>query len=177
MEHFLATCVRTKTVFENRLKHLKDCDTVEICNHELEKLEVNSGPLSFDLKTMGLPSSVKDLGWSTDKACFSWLLVCAFPSMTTCQLAIEVYQWGFEFFMETVETKLPEGHCPSFSFLILSRCFCFIAGLWKLIRLRTLPPSTSTSNGSRGLPALTLWGGTNSIPAGGHLCLSATCRT
>ena len=53
MEHHFTTYVRTKTVFENRLKHLKDYDTVKIYNCELDKLNANSGPLLFHLKVRG----------------------------------------------------------------------------------------------------------------------------
>jgi len=53
MEHYFTTYIRTKTVFKNRLKHLKDYDTVKIYNYELDKLNVNSGPLLFDLKVRG----------------------------------------------------------------------------------------------------------------------------
>jgi len=53
MEHCFTTYIRTKTVFKNRLKHLKDYDTVKIYNYELDKLNVNSGPLLFDLKVRG----------------------------------------------------------------------------------------------------------------------------
>ena len=53
MEHLLATYIRTKTVFKNRLKHLKDYDTVKIYNYELDKLDADSGPLLCDLKVRG----------------------------------------------------------------------------------------------------------------------------
>jgi len=53
MEHLLATCIRTETVFKNRSKHLKDHDAVKICNCEPDKLNANSGPLLCDLKVRG----------------------------------------------------------------------------------------------------------------------------
>jgi len=53
MEHFLTTCIRFKTVFKSRLKHLKDYDTVKVYNYELDKLNANSGPLLCDLKVGG----------------------------------------------------------------------------------------------------------------------------
>lgn len=53
MEHFFTTYVRTKTVFKQRLKDLKDYNTVKIYIYELDKLGVNNGPLLFRLKQTG----------------------------------------------------------------------------------------------------------------------------
>jgi len=53
MEHFFTTYVRTKTVFNHRLKDLKTYDHVKIYVYELVKLEVNHGPLLWHLKQKG----------------------------------------------------------------------------------------------------------------------------
>lgn len=53
MEHLLTTYVRTKTVFKQRLKDLKDYDTVKLYIYELEKLGFHHGPLLWSLKERG----------------------------------------------------------------------------------------------------------------------------
>lgn len=53
MEHFFTTYVRTKTVFKQRLKDLKDYKFVKIYVYELVKLGVNHGPLLYSLKQRG----------------------------------------------------------------------------------------------------------------------------
>lgn len=53
MEHPFTTYVRTKNVFKNRLKDLKDYGTVKIYVYELNKLGFNSGPLLYKLKERG----------------------------------------------------------------------------------------------------------------------------
>lgn len=52
-EHILATFIRTKTVFKNRLKDLKNYDKVKVYVYELEKLGCNHGPLLWRLKQQG----------------------------------------------------------------------------------------------------------------------------
>jgi len=52
-EIFFAPFVRTKTLFKQRLKDLKRCDSVRVCTHELDKLGVNNGPLLWRLKMDG----------------------------------------------------------------------------------------------------------------------------
>jgi len=53
MEHFFTTYIRTKTLFQHRLKDLKDYETVRIYLYELNKLGVNSGPLLYSLRERG----------------------------------------------------------------------------------------------------------------------------
>jgi len=52
-EHPLVTYIRTKTVFQNRLKRVKDYTKVKLYVYELEKLGYNSGPLLYYLKEKG----------------------------------------------------------------------------------------------------------------------------
>lgn len=51
-EHFFTTYVRTKNVFQQRLKDLKSYDTVRIYMYELDKLNIN-GPLLYSLRQNG----------------------------------------------------------------------------------------------------------------------------
>lgn len=53
MEHLFTTYVRTKTVFKQRLKNLKDYSTVKIYMYELDKLGYNNGPLLYGLRAKG----------------------------------------------------------------------------------------------------------------------------
>lgn len=53
MEHLLTTYIRTKTVFNHRLKDLKDYTTVKVYVYELKKLGCDRGPLLYDLKSRG----------------------------------------------------------------------------------------------------------------------------
>lgn len=53
MEHFFTTYIRTKLLFQHRLKDLKDYSKVKIYVYELKKLGVNSGPLLHSLKARG----------------------------------------------------------------------------------------------------------------------------
>lgn len=52
MEHYFTTYVRTKSVFQHRLKDLKSYDTVKVYLYELEKLGVR-GALLYSLKQKG----------------------------------------------------------------------------------------------------------------------------
>lgn len=52
-EHYFTTYVRTKTVFQYRLKDLKNYDSVKIYVYELKKLGMNDGPRLYDLKIKG----------------------------------------------------------------------------------------------------------------------------
>lgn len=52
-EHVLTTFVRTKHVFQHRLKDLKTYDHVKVYVYELEKLGCNSGPLLHRLRERG----------------------------------------------------------------------------------------------------------------------------
>lgn len=51
-EHFFTTFVRTKTVFQTRLKDLKDYNKVKVYVYELKKLGV-TGPVLFHLQQLG----------------------------------------------------------------------------------------------------------------------------
>lgn len=52
-EHRFTTYVRTKTVFKNRLKDLKDYSSVKIYIYELDKLGVNNGQILHALRSRG----------------------------------------------------------------------------------------------------------------------------
>lgn len=52
-EHPLTTYIRTKIVFQQRLKDLPDYDKVKIYQYELKKLGFDSGPLLYKLKLRG----------------------------------------------------------------------------------------------------------------------------
>lgn len=52
-EHILTTYIRTKTVFKNRLKDLKDYETVKVYLYELDKLGANNGFLLNSLRSRG----------------------------------------------------------------------------------------------------------------------------
>ena len=52
-EHILTTFVRTKHVFQHRLKDLKSYDNVKVYVYELEKLGCNSGQLLHNLRERG----------------------------------------------------------------------------------------------------------------------------
>lgn len=53
MEHHLTTYIRTKLVFQHRLKRLNNYDTVRIYKYELKKLGCDKGPLLYALKSRG----------------------------------------------------------------------------------------------------------------------------
>lgn len=52
-EHEFTTYVRTKTVFQYRLKDLNDYSCVKICIYELRKLGVNNGKILHRLRQLG----------------------------------------------------------------------------------------------------------------------------
>jgi hypothetical protein len=52
MEHYFTTYIRTKTVFQHRLKDLKSYDSVKIYLYKLDKLGVK-GMLLYSLRERG----------------------------------------------------------------------------------------------------------------------------
>ena len=95
MEHLLTTYIRTKTVFNHRLKDLKDYDSVKLYVYELKKLGCDNGPLLYGLRAKGEI-------WYNDKGFFKALrdgpvdpslLERTKKRVKTCTPLTEVHKW------------------------------------------------------------------------------------